>query len=166
MFSAATTTDVPGMYEKVELHDGAAWVVLDPSRYPIVITDWVGVPTTQLVDRYFEIYVALLQDIDRVGGRCVLITTADRAGRPPADVRKRIGDRTIEHRELISRLVVGNAVVSSNPLIRGAMTAISWMDPSMSVPFLSSLDEGFAYARRALADHGVDLPAIVTAVPT
>ena len=146
-------------YEKIELHEGQAGVVLDGSHYPVLLTDWIGVPSEALVQRYFAAYIAMLEQIARTGGHAVLITTTEQAGRPPANVRKLIADLTSEHRELINRVVVGNAVVLNNPLIRGAMTAMSWLDPSLRVPYLANLREGMAYARETLGDHGVELPS-------
>lgn len=139
----------------VSLSDGQASVTIDTTRFPLLISDWVGAPSPGLVEQYYTAYVSLLNELAADGRRCVMLTTTEKAARPSADARERIAKLTDEHAALIQSIVVANAVVLTNPLIRGAMTAISWMNPTVRVPYLSSLEAGYAWATEELDRHGV-----------
>ena len=54
--------------------------------------------------------------------------------------------------------IVANAIVITNPLVRGAMTAIGWVDPSLRIPYLPSFAAGVQWAREEMAKHGLPVP--------
>jgi hypothetical protein len=61
-------------------------------------------------------------------------------------------------RDLLARIIVANAIIIANPLVRGAMTAISWVDPSLRIPYLPSFEAGVEWAREQLVAHGIAVP--------
>jgi hypothetical protein len=142
-----------------ELHDADCGATLDARALPLLMASWLGAATAELVDQYFDAQLQIMQEIDSRGEHCVLLTMADQAGRPSAVARQRIVDRTQAISELIQRVIVANAIVVTNPLVRGAMTAIGWLDPKLrGVPYLGSRDAGFEWAKAELARHGLPAP--------
>lgn len=121
--SASTTTIVA---------DGEATVVIDPRGWPIIIATWFGEPTELLVDRYFAAHAVLLDRARRSRERIVLITDAFATERPSAKARKRITDLTAEQPADVQTLTVASYVVIENPMIRGVVTALAWVNPKMA----------------------------------
>lgn len=142
-----------------ELSESDSSATLDARALPLLIATWRGSASVDLVDQYFDAQLEVMQELDSRGERCVLLTMADQAGRPSALARQRIVDRTQSVREMIERVIVGNAIVITNPLIRGAMTAIGWLDPSLrGVPYHPSREAGFEWAKAELTRQGLPAP--------
>jgi hypothetical protein len=112
--------------------DGAASVVIDPRGWPIVIATWFGEPTELLVDRYFAAHDVILDRARKARERIVLITDAFATERPSAKARKRITDLTAAQPSDVMALTVASYVVIENPMIRGVVTALSWVNPKMA----------------------------------
>jgi hypothetical protein len=137
------------------VEDGDAKVVISTERLPILVATWSGIQTVDLVDRYFDAHYALLRELDARGKCCVMVTLGLAVGRPSPIVRKRIVDRLDDDRELSNRVLVANAVVIENAIVRGAMVAMSWVDPSLRVPTFASEAEAFAWAEDQCAQAGL-----------
>lgn len=112
--------------------DGGASVVIDPRAWPIVIATWFGEPTEMLVDRYFAAHDGLLDRARRSRERIVLVTDAFATERPSAKARKRITDLTAAQPADVATITVASYVVIENPMIRGVVTALSWVNPKMA----------------------------------
>ena len=137
------------------VEEGEAKVTLSTERLPVFVATWSGTPTVELVDRYFAAHYALLRELDALRRRAVLITMGLAAGRPSPIVRRRIVDRLDDDRPLAERVLVANAVVIESAIVRGAMVAMSWIDPSLRVPMFASEAEAFAWAREQCAQAGL-----------
>ena len=122
---------------------------------PDPVVSWSGTATVELVDRYVIAHYALLRELDAVGKCCVMVTMGLAAGRPTPVVRRRIVDRVDEERELSNRVFIENAVVIESAIVRGAMVAMSWIDPSLRVPMFASEGEAFAWAQKQCAQAGL-----------
>lgn len=140
-----------------EFSDDSCYVSIDARQLPLLVAIWRGTPSLPVMEQYFAKHQAIIEALDAKGERCILLTRTEKAGRPPAEVRRFITTRTDELRGLLSRVIASSSIVVTNPLVRGAMTAMSWVDPDLRVPMHASVTEGYAWARQALAMHG--LPA-------
>ncbi|MCA9696955.1 MAG: hypothetical protein KC431_05485 [Myxococcales bacterium] len=144
-----------GLYDFSDEHCRA---IIDTRNLPLLIAAWGGVPTLKLVSEYFDAHKEVVEELAARGERCVMVTRSESAGRPPADVRQMITDRTAAIREVLNKAIVANAIVITNPLVRGAMTAIGWVDPSLRIPYLPSFAAGVQWAREEMAKHGLPVP--------
>ncbi len=139
----------------VIVEDGEANVVLSTKRLPLLVATWSGTLTVDLVDRYFAAHYAVLHALQAQGRRCVLITMGLAAGRPSPIVRRRIVERMDDDREIAERVLIANAVVVESAIVRGAMVAMSWVDPTLRVPMFASEAEAFEWARQRCEQAGV-----------
>lgn len=146
--------DVP--VEDIErLRDGASEVRLDHTAFPVVIHTWVGSPTAKLVDAYFD----RVTDLGKRDRKYFVITDASVAQRPDASVRRAITQHSERLRDQRERLDMGSVVIVTNAMVRGALTAMQWLDPGMAeVTYVADLDTALARARETLRRNGVPLP--------
>lgn len=125
------------------VEDGGARVELDEVE-GIQVHTWIGRASIRTIDAYYD----ELEAIVNRGVPYVLITDASRAGVPGADVRAQIG---VRHKALEPRmqpLNLGNVVVVQSPLLRGALTALTWIIPSLTdIEYAATLDEAMHIAR-------------------
>jgi hypothetical protein len=106
----------------VTWHDeGNAALVLDLRHYPICISTWMGTPGLDIATAYVEWTEALHRQAEWQEDRIVLVADGTRGGRPPGPVRHRLAESRTPP------CVLDYFVVVSNPAVRGAVTAISWL---------------------------------------
>ena len=61
-----------------------------------------------------------------------------------------------DNREVLARQCVGNAFVISNPLVRGVLTAILWLQPLPSdYIVVGTLKEAEAWCMKKLTEAGI-----------
>jgi len=101
--------------------------VVDRSRAPLIVVTSQGLIT----DAEFDVYLAELSDVAATVGRRALLFDATDAARPPASQRQKQAEWIKDHR---SSGTVAIAFVITNPIVRGALTAILWLQP-MSTPY-------------------------------
>jgi hypothetical protein len=140
--------------------DGEASLIVDDSHGALYIATWFGAPNDRVVTRYFDWF-------DRTVGRhlrdkapFVLITDALDTARPTPSARKLIAERT-DAMPAFGELNVGNYLVLSNPLVRGAITAMQWISrkPWTSV-MVGTLQEALARGLGDLARAGARRPSL------
>jgi hypothetical protein len=151
---------MPQVEGLVIVREGTSSVVLDSRAWPVVITTWFGTPTEVLVDRYFDQHATVLERARKNSDRIVLISDTFATERPTATARKRIADRTSAHAKVAQSITLASFIVIENALIRGAVTALSWIIPSMDENELvdsieTAIDRGLA----ALDAAGIARPA-------
>lgn len=147
------------------LVDRDAAVVIDDRSWPIVWATWFGEPTEALVDKYFDCHGSkILERARRERQRIVLLTDTFATERPAPKVRKRIVDRTAEQPADGKSLAMKSYIVVENPLMRGVITALSWIDPTMAESeSVASPAIAIERALEALDAAGIPRPAGVTA---
>lgn len=124
----------------------------DSSRLPLLVIRFTGVVDDVAFDRYLE------QTRERAtsGKRYAVLADATNAGVATAPQRKRQADFIKAHRELLAHVCVGNAFVIPNPLVRGVLTAILWLQP---LPYdhvvVNGVADGEAWCRKRLAAAGL-----------
>jgi hypothetical protein len=137
------------------LRDGNASIVLDDGAWPLVVTTWFGAPTERLVDGYFEAHAALLARARQDGEAFVMITDALDTDRPSATARKRVTDHLQRLPPDTTTLLSQTYVVIGSALIRGAFTALAWVDRRLEqVEVVATPAEGIERASALLRQSG------------
>jgi hypothetical protein len=126
-----------------------ARVEIDESKWPIVYATW---PAQQLDDEAFEAMVLAMSGFNQRGQPYVVIHDARRAARPTPKQRAFAAERQRLDAEVARKWLRGAALVVSNPLIAGVVTAINWIVPS---PYpqktFSAMADAEAWVRQRLA---------------
>ena len=124
------------------VRDGESWVELTV-RSGVHVHAWHGKPTLPVVEGYYR----ELANIVAEGKEMVLLTDTTHAGVPSAQVRKCIGDLQTALEPRLRPLAIGNVVVVQSSLIRGVLTALKWLVPSLEeVTYAGTLEEGLQVA--------------------
>jgi hypothetical protein len=122
---------------------------IDDSRSPLVVVRYVG----RVDDDAFRAYLDSHRKVLDKGEPYALLADALEAGVPSPPQRRMQAEflRVEQHR--LARLCVGTAFIISSGVIRGALTAILWMQ-ALPMPFtvLSTRAAGELWCRQRLAD--------------
>ena len=141
------------------IRDGASGVVLDTRYWPVVFATWVGEPTQPAVVRYFDASDDLFVRARKERTRFVLVTDAALAGRPSPKVRKLIADETNAQPSDALELTLGSIIVVENALIRGVVTALTWILPRLrDSQTVGSIEHAIDVALRTLDDARIPHP--------
>ena len=134
-------------------------IVIDDRHAPLVITTFMGETDLSLGKWFEEMHTKIILNHGAKGRRVLSIADATLAVKPTPDMRRfwaELSDRatpTMKEATLATFLVVNSA------LLRGAITAISWMSPS-----LRDL-ESFATIDEAIREGSVRLARAMTPIP-
>ena len=149
----------PGM---TVLEDGDAAVVIDERSWPLVTNTWFGASTEPLVEQFFRHTDGQLDRAKARREKIVMIADTYAASPPSARVRRRITELTSAQGPRSIPLVLVSLTVIENVLIRGAVTALSWIDPSLARgKTVASFDDAVAGALAAMQAAGVRVPAVL-----
>lgn len=107
-------------------------ITIDVSDTPLVWLSYVG----KVTDAEFEAYLAEYLEVLNRGQHYGCIFDASRAGVPSALQRRLQADWQRRHERRLKQLCVGGAFVIRSAPIRGALTAILWLQP---LPFPHSV---------------------------
>jgi hypothetical protein len=122
--------------------------------WPLVVIRYPG--ETDPSD--WEAMFAAIARIHRKKERFYTLHDASRSGVPSAIERAVIGRHTRTLEAESKRLLVGSCIVLESSLIRGALTAIYWIVPSIPKSTLvGTLPEGFAAAAQQMKAEGLTL---------
>lgn len=135
--------------------DGDAEVVLDDSLSPILIATWFGSPTAKTIDAFHAWADERIADARSRGEHLVLINDSTDSGRPDADARRKFTAHDFD-----TNVLIAVPTVITNPLIRGAMTAVGWMigEKMKRVTTWRTMPDAFDHARTALREAGSHPP--------
>jgi len=141
--------------------DGATSIVIDERTKPVIVTSWFGEATERIIDEYFDWSSSRLARARAARERLVLLNDTFAIERPTPMVRKRLAERTKAQSVEDQRAVVlGSVVVIESALVRGAVTALGWILPSLSESqFVASIDEAIDRSLAILAKEGLPPPA-------
>lgn len=140
--------------------DSDCSVVFDVRTLPIVFATWTGVPDPALVDAYFAAQTQQSLLLRARGGKMVMISDCRAMGRASPSTRHQIAEQANAQRELYGQTIVGSCSVFSSALVRGVVTALGWLDPTMRVPTFGTLDAALAWASDTLAGAGLVAPRV------
>jgi hypothetical protein len=143
--------------------EGDAVVVAEERFAPIYVSTWFGEATERVVMDYFAYHRRMMDEHIRARRPFAIITDATDAERPSPKVRSLIAEITDASADP-GALMVGNYLVLSNALVRGAFTAMQWLSrkrwPTIVV---ATPAEAVSRALDELAKVGAPLPSITPA---
>lgn len=130
---------------------------MDDRHYPILIVTWIGEATVPLVRTYQQWQTAQAERARASGIKLVSLTDGSRATRPGANVRKAFADGEIPGHDIMIKSVV----VVTNPLIRGAITAVRWLmgESFGDVELVESNAIAIERCLETLDQHGIARPS-------
>jgi hypothetical protein len=136
----------------------SGYVTMDTTYFPIVKCWWAGVLSPESVDKFWVLRDEILAN--RVP-LVVLIHHIDDSKPVEATSRKYLAEKAkadprIQKGEFISVMVVMSAI------LRGVMTAVTWMaGDEFPMEFVSNMEQGFKVARKLLEKRDyLDIPTI------
>ena len=137
----------------------------DDSAFPITYARFEGEATTAGFDEYTTWLDALTARATARGDRFVTIIHAPGKVQIGADVRRHIGDWT--SKQVPTDTVVGSIVVFDSAVLRGAMTAVSWVSPKQMqrVTSVATVAEAWQLATSMLLRAGLQPPASAPWLP-
>lgn len=100
-------------------------ISVDTAAWPLVRVTYVGTVDDAHFERYLDAQAGLLERKEPY----VIVFDARESGMPSAKQRQRMATFTRERQADISRRCRRGVFVISSPLIRGALTAILWLQP-------------------------------------
>lgn len=138
----------------------SCWAKIDSRYPPIVYVTWAGVPDVALIERYFAVTVEQATELVKLGKRCVMISDTRAMGRTSPLGRRRISELSRTHQELLEQAGYASCLIVENPLVRGVITALSWVDPTMDSKVVGTVDEAMAWATQTLKEAGAAVPVL------
>lgn len=133
--------------------------MIDDRYLPVVVCTWKGRVNESLLHKYFEWKVPYITHVGR-DDPIVLVHDFARVARPSAGVRReahKLNEATRARTDPCILQIIG---VVTNPVIRGALQAISWMSPTgLTTVVERSRPEALTTAIRLLERDGRSGPA-------
>jgi hypothetical protein len=136
-------------------------IEVSTARWPLIQVRFVGHFDEATFDTYLE---DLTRAITTRQGPRVMLMDATHCGYVSSYARKRQAEWMRAHDALTRSATLGIAFALTAPLVRGALTAILWLEP-LSCPYAVVGDEATAMARcrNWLEPHGLCIPERVRA---
>ena len=100
-------------------------ITIDRSEFPLVVVRYRGAPTNV----EFASYLESLGELYRGGRPFGMVFDSVGGESPPATHRKLQADFMLKYANAIRALNVGTAFVIDSVVLRGALTAILWLQP-------------------------------------
>lgn len=144
------------------LEDEASAIVIDEESWPIWRSTWFGAATERLVSEYFARMDLVLRRTRAQHERLVMLTDTYLTEAASARVRQRIGELSRSQTHMAQDLVVASFTIIENPVIRGVVTALAWIDPQMMrTTNVGSFDAGVAASLAALRTARMSAPGVM-----
>lgn len=132
-----------------------ASILTDLQALPLITVTFTGEPVS---DADLREFVAGQRELLSRGTRLFSVTDATHAKALPASQRKILADWLQESEEATKSLVMGMAIVVSNPLVRGALTAVFWLrKPAVPTRLFATLPEALEHAMACLREEGFEI---------
>ncbi|HEU4404153.1 MAG TPA: STAS/SEC14 domain-containing protein [Polyangiaceae bacterium] len=121
-------------------------ITIDTSGWPLVRITFLGEASDEAFQRYLDEYAALIKR-----GLYVTIYDARASRNTKAKNRRLQAEWLRKHDAIVRRNCLGVAFCVSSPLIRGAITAVFWLQPPPMPYFITeSIAEAEAWAREKM----------------
>lgn len=133
--------------------------LVDDRWSPLLISYFFGEVTMEIAEWHGELHRKLVIESARRGRKIVTITDSSYTRPPAAEVRRYWAEMTRALPPEAKAATLGASVVIKSAVIRGIVTALSWLNEDLrSVETFESIDAAITAARRALAEAGEVLP--------
>ena len=140
-------------------------LTLDERYFPLLISTWIGEPTLEMVDRYFAWNTVALIRARTEGMMAAVVIDALDAGLPDSSVLQVVAARSLDIEDDAERYSIGQGYVAlRSKLVRGALTAIRWVNPNVGIHPMKSMEAALAAALRELRERGHPMPVRVPEV--
>jgi hypothetical protein len=127
----------------------------DDTRAPMVVITSSGDSTNEEFDAYLTTMTKLLQKRQRYG----IVLDARRSARPSPVQRQKQADWMKRYAAEIRAYNVGIGFVIDNAIVRGALTAILWLQPTPAPHrVFASLDAAERWVTELLQQEGLRVP--------
>jgi hypothetical protein len=138
----------------VRLGQGGA-VAIDGRYLPLIVSCFVGDVNLPL-GMWYEQTIHEIVGSETLGGRRTInIHDATRSTRTSAEMRKFWADLSTRDAETIGAQTLHNFIVVSSPIMRGVITAVSWLNPRVSrIQLFPNLERAVSEAVSLLAAAG------------
>lgn len=135
--------------------DGKSELYLDDALPPILIITRIGPATLVLVDKFNHWADEQTTIAKRSKRPLIMVHDATAAERPGAEVRRAFAEQQMD-----PTITVRTIVVLTNPLVRGAMTAIGWLvGDAFDVVSTKTMDDALTQAAAFARKHGLVPPS-------
>lgn len=125
-----------------------AAIRIDDARFPLVVIVFEGIAD----DREFAGYLAWMDQQLTRRVRCAFVLDATRAGRSPATQRRKQAEWMKANEPTLKKYSAGYAFVIDSALVRGALTAILWLQPMPAAHIVvATIQEAELWASNQLA---------------
>jgi hypothetical protein len=115
-----------------EIRQSAKGAVVVDDRYsPLIVTTFLGETDLTLGKWFEEVHRRLILSQGVQGRRVLSIIDATRSIRPTPDMRRFWAEMSERTTPSMKEATLATFLVVDNALLRGAITAISWMSPSL-----------------------------------
>jgi len=130
-------------------------IEVSTTRWPLIYVRFVGQADDDTFDQYLD---ELTRAISRPGRRTFLFDATE-CGYVSSYARRRQAEWMRQQESIIRRETAGVAFALTAPLVRGALTAILWLEP-LSCAYAVVRDEAAALARCRgwLEPYGLTIP--------
>jgi hypothetical protein len=136
-----------------------AAVRIDDSRFPVVVVTFPG----SYSDPEFEDYLERMTRLLERKKKNVTILDARQASTTTAKQRAKQATWIKAHDALLKEFSCGSAFVIESALVRGALTAILWLQPMpVQHAVVPTMEAAEQWALRRLIEAGVPLPVART----
>ena len=141
------------LQDESPVHAAAPRVAPGPARYTHQRDGIVHVsPPTELTDPIIEEFLAELNRRRQGGQPYALLFDMREAGIPTASQRQRLAQHMKNNERSIQDTIRGMALVATNPVLRGVVTAVCWLArPSIPYRVVADEDEGVRWLQEQLA---------------
>jgi hypothetical protein len=127
----------------------------DDSRAPLLVVTSSGNSTNEEFDAYLKIMTEMLGRHPRYG----IIMDARQSARPSPTQRQKQADWMKQHAATIRARNVGIGFVIDNAIVRGALTAILWLQPTPAPhKVFASVEAAERWVTELLEQEGLKVP--------
>lgn len=139
-------------------------VVIDDRYLPTIVTTFFGEVTLEAATWHGTTHQALVEAQSRRKVRIITITDSSHTKAPSAEVRKYWAQLTKNFPPHVKEATLVAFVVIKNPVLRGIMTALVWLNPELrTVEVYESMEAALRQARERLRADGQPVPPDVVA---
>ncbi len=138
-------------------------IFVDSRHYPVIIATWIGTANLDTCAWFADWYDGQLERATKAGEKIVSISDTLDAQRPPPEVRKFFADWMNRRGDDGDDATVGSIAIIPNPLMRGALTAVGWVnEKARAVKAVATMSDAIHSAHAAFEDRGHQTPSIDT----
>lgn len=136
-------------------------IVFDARYSPLIISTFFGKCDLEAARWHTDLINQVTLQAARRGQRVITISDASHSDRPTAEARKFWADNMSTGSATVQAATLGTYVVFSSAVVRGALTAIGWLNPEVKkIETFGTLPEAVHAAVRRFAKERLPAPEL------